>query len=75
VYIPDDHLAEIKLYELTKDSLAHCERFWARPLQREELLSRDPDLSLDRFTRHYFADSSLHGKLQRKKCRKSTHIV
>ena len=75
VYISDDHLAELKLYELTKDSLALSGRFWMRSLQLEELLSRVRDFSLDRFTRHYFADSILHGKLQRKKCRKSTHIA
>lgn len=75
VYIPDDHLAELKLYELTKDSLALSGRFRMCSFQLEELLSRVLDFSLDRFTRHYFPYSMLHGKLHRKKCRKSTHIA
>ncbi len=73
VYISDDYPAELKLYELTKDSLALGERFWMCSFQLDELLSRILDFSLDCFTRHYFADSVLHGKLHRKKCRKSTH--
>jgi hypothetical protein len=73
VYVPDDYRAELKLYALTKDSLALSGRFWTSPFQLEEFLSRVLDLALDCFTRHYFADSILHGKLQRKKCRKSTH--
>jgi len=75
VYISDDHLAELKLYELKKDSLALSGRFRMSLLQLAELLSRDLNLSLDCFTRHYFPYSILHGKLHRKKCRKSTHIA
>jgi hypothetical protein len=75
VYISDDYPAELKLYELTKDSLALSGRFWMCSFQLEELLSRVLDFSLDCFTRHYFPHSILHGKLQRNKCRKSTHIL
>ena len=74
VYISDDHVAELKLYKLFKDSLALSGRFWMCSSQLEELLSHVLDFPLDWLTRHYFPYSMLHGKLQRKKCRKSTHI-
>jgi hypothetical protein len=64
MYVVNDYLAQVELQQLAEDRLALSQGFRGGFAHFDELLPSGCDLSLNRFTRHSFPYSIIHGQLQ-----------